>query len=420
MNILVIGSGGREHALAWALGRSPRVSKIYIAPGNAGTEHVGINVPIAAENIAGLLDFAQNNAIDLTVVGPEVPLAMGVVDVFQAAGLRVFGPSKSAARLEASKSFSKAFMKANNIPTADYEAFDHYEAALKYLAQKDCPVVVKADGLAAGKGVIVCDDRREAEAAIWQMMVDKTFGEAGSTVVIEERLAGSELSLLAFSDGKTVVTMPPARDHKRAYDGDAGPNTGGMGAYAPAPDISAALIRKVRKQVLQPVVDAMAARGTPYVGVLYAGLMLTPDGLRVLEFNCRFGDPETQVILPLLQTDLLDVIEACVDGRLSEIKVRWKRGACATVVLAAPGYPNIYKKGLPISGLETLPEGVVAFHAGTDSDAGQLVTSGGRVLAISATGENLTEALRHAYGAVGMVNFEGMHYRRDIGKSGTE
>lgn len=416
MNILIIGSGGREHALAWALKRSRRVKKVFIAPGNAGTERVGINVPLEADKISDLLDFAQANQVDLTVVGPEVPLAMGIVDVFQVEGLRVFGPTKSAARLEASKSFAKSFMKKYNIPTADYAAFDNYEAALKYLSGIDHPVVVKADGLAAGKGVIVCDNRREAEGAIWQMMVDKLFGEAGNTVVIEERLTGVELSVLAFCDGKTAVTMPPARDHKRVYDNDVGPNTGGMGAYAPAPDVDAKLMREVKKRVLQPVIKGMAERGTPYVGVLYAGLMLTEKGVRVLEFNCRFGDPETQVILPLLKTDLATVLTACVEGRLSKTRVRWKPGACATVVLAAPGYPGHYTKGLPISGLDTLPDGAVAFHAGTDLDSGQLVTSGGRVLSISATGENLTEALRHAYAAVGGVRFDGMHYRRDIGK----
>jgi phosphoribosylamine--glycine ligase len=426
LTLLLIGSGGREHALAWALARSPRVGQVYVAPGNAGTEWpaaarmaAATNVALSADDSPALLALARERRVDLTVVGPEAPLAAGVVDLFQAAGQPIFGPSRAAARLEASKSFAKDFMRACAIPTGGHAAFTDYEAARRYLAGTG-PVVVKADGLAAGKGVLMCDDEAAAQAALRQVMLAREFGAAGDTVVVEDRLSGPEVSVLAFSDGRTVAPMPPARDHKRVFDGDRGPNTGGMGAFAPPPDVGAALADEIRRTVLQPAVDGMAVRGTPYVGVLYAGIMLTAAGPRVLEFNCRFGDPETQAILPLLDGDLAEILLACVDGRLDQVDVRWRSGACATVVLASEGYPGAYPKGRPISGLDEASgrEAVAVFHAGTARRDGRVVTAGGRVLAVSATGDDLPSALACAYAGVACIHFEGMHYRRDIGKRG--
>jgi len=432
-NVLVIGSGGREHALAWALSRSPQVGQVYVAPGNAGTQWpaaetaAGLRpraasqkVDISTDDFPALIAFAREQDIALTVVGPEAPLAAGIVDAFGQAGLPVFGPTQAAAQLEASKAFSKDFMRAQGIPTADYGVFADYDAARDFGAGAGGPLVVKADGLAAGKGVLVCDTAAEAIAALDQIMRARAFGAAGDRVVIEERLSGREISVLAFCDGKSVVTMPVARDHKRALDGDRGLNTGGMGAFAPTADVSPALVAEVVRTVLQPAVDGMAARGTPYVGVLYAGLMLTAQGPRVLEFNCRLGDPEAQVILPLLAADLYAILCACIGGRLAQADLRWSSQTCATVVLAAPGYPESYPRGLPITGLETLAqsEDVIAFHAGTACHDGQIVTAGGRVLAITAVGDNLDDALNRAYAGVAQVQFEGMHYRRDIGRTG--
>jgi phosphoribosylamine--glycine ligase len=425
LKALVVGSGGREHAIVWALSRSPQIEQIIVAPGNAGTarsfgcrDDVSIcNADVPAADIPGLVRLAQRESIDLTIVGPEVPLAVGLVDAFQEVGRRVFGPARAAARLESSKAFSKAFMVRHNIPTGKAEAFDEYEPALVYLRQMGSPVVVKADGLAAGKGVLICNTLDEAESALEQVMLDRAFGGAGDRVVIEEFLTGPEVSLLAFCDGKTVVPMLPARDHKRAYDNDEGPNTGGMGAFAPAPDVTPELVDEICRTVLQPTVDGMRAEGTPYVGVLYGGIMLTDDGLKVLEFNCRFGDPETQVILPLLQTDIVDIFQACIDGRLAELDVKWNPGACGTVVLASPGYPGSYPKGLPISGVESVTDpDTMVFHAGTAWQDGQLVTAGGRVLAVSAVGDDLPAALDRAYAGVQCIHFDGMHYRQDIGK----
>jgi phosphoribosylamine--glycine ligase len=420
LNILLLGSGGREHALAWKMAQSPRCGRLFIAPGNAGTAEIGRNVPLHADDVPALLTFARTNAIDLTVVGPEAPLAAGIVDTFQAAGLTIFGPSRAAAQLEASKAFAKAFMQQHAIPSARYAVFSSYAAARSYLHQlPDAAVVVKASGLAAGKGVIVCDSHAQADDALAAMLRDQHFGAAGAQVVIEERLTGVEVSLLAFADGKTVVPMVAARDHKRVFDGDLGPNTGGMGAFAPTPDVDATWVTHIVDTVLQPTVDGMAAAGTPYVGVLYAGLMLTPRGPQVLEFNCRFGDPETQVIMPLLRSDLVELFLACCAGRLAAAAVDFHPGACATVVLASPGYPGSYPKGLPIHGLAaaSAQHDVVIFHAGTAQHDGQLVTAGGRVLAVTALGSDLAAALQHAYAAVDLVDFEGMHYRRDIGRS---
>ncbi|GAB4560636.1 MAG: phosphoribosylamine--glycine ligase [Anaerolineae bacterium] len=427
MKFLVIGSGGREHALAWKLSQSSKVSQVLVAPGNGGTAHPGgdgapianVAIPIAAENgFAAVVDLARKEAIDLVAVGPEAPLADGIVDALTAAGLRCFGPTRRAAQLEASKAFAKAFMALHRIPTGRYATFRSYEDARSYLDGVDYDVVVKASGLAAGKGVIVPESREEALQALHQIMVERAFGAAGDEVVIEERLYGQEASVLAFSDGVHVVPMPPAQDHKPVFDGDRGPNTGGMGAYAPAPLVTPELLDEVTHTILQPTVDGLREEGTPYVGVLYAGLMITAEGPRVLEFNCRFGDPETQVILPLLDADLVDVMEACLDGRLPDVELRWRPGAAVTVVAASGGYPGSYRKGLEIRGIEQAEQvpGVVVFHAGTKRlEDGRLVTDGGRVLNVTALGARLEEAIERAYQAIALIHFEGMHYRRDIG-----
>jgi phosphoribosylamine--glycine ligase len=420
LNVLLIGGGGREHALAWALRRSPRLANLIIAPGNAGTAALGENLAVAADDLDGLVALARDRAVDLAVVGPEAPLAAGLVDALAEAGVRAFGPSRAAAQLEASKAFAKTFMRDHGIPNAAYASFDDYAAARAYLDTCAHPVVVKADGLAAGKGVIVCDDHAEAEAALRRILLDGEFGRAGALAVIETRLTGPEVSLMAFCDGATVVPMLPARDHKRVFDGDQGPNTGGMGAFAPVPGLPADFAAALTEAVLRPAVAGMAARGTPYRGVLYAGLMLTPDGPMTLEFNCRFGDPETQAVLPLLDADLLTIMLACVDGALTPDLIRWRAGACATVVAAAPGYPGDYRKGLAIRGLgEAEAPGRTIFHAGTMLSAdGAVVTSGGRVLSVSAVADDLAAALESAYAGLRALNFEGMHYRRDIGQTG--
>jgi len=429
--VLVIGGGGREHALAWALAHSPDVAHVYVAPGNAGTHWAASdtaaaasNVPLAADDLPALLAFAQANQIALTVVGPEQPLAAGIVDLFQAAGMPIFGPTQAASELEASKSFAKAFMQQHGIPTAAYASFTDYEAARAYLlerAREVAPqpygVVVKADGLAAGKGVLVCATAAEAVTALHSMMVERVFGAAGERVVIEERLAGPEVSVMGVSDGSTVIALPAVRDHKRVYEGDEGLNTGGMGAFTPVPDVDSSLLHTVEQQVLQPMIDGMAARGTPYVGVLYAGLMLTEQGLRVLEFNCRFGDPEAQTLVPLIR-NLYGTLQACVQGTLTRLDLELLQGACATIVLTAPGYPGTYPTGAPISGLDRSYPHVTLFHAGTAHAAdGQIVTNGGRVLAVSGTGATLHEALDHCYAAVDQIYFKDMHFRRDIGRT---
>lgn len=421
MKFLVVGSGGREHALARALIASPIVSEVIVAPGNGGTATTpGVrNAPVPDDDMVGLVDLALEEDVQLVVVGPEVPLALGLADCMTDAGVPCFGPSASAARLESSKRFAKEFMDRHNIPTARWAAFTEVDAALAWAEAAPFPLVVKASGLAAGKGVLVTDSADQAAAALRELMVGHAFGAAGDEVVVEERLEGPEVSVLAFCDGERLAVMPPAQDHKRVYEGDRGPNTGGMGAYAPAPVLDDDALAQVVTDVLVPTVRGMALEGSPFVGVLYAGLMLTAEGPRVLEFNARFGDPETEVILPLLKSDLANVLVACVQGQLNPGAVRWKRGAAATVVSAAPGYPGPYPKGLPIQGVEHAEalDGVVVYHAGTRrTDDGALVTNGGRVLAVTGVGDDLREALHRAYAGSDRVTFEGRHMRRDIGR----
>jgi phosphoribosylamine--glycine ligase/phosphoribosylformylglycinamidine cyclo-ligase len=420
MRVLVVGSGGREHALAWKLSRSPQVDRLFVAPGNGGTASIAQNVAIVAEDVPALVAFARKERMDLTVVGPEAPLVGGLADALAEAGLRAFGPSAAAARLEGSKAFAKRFMIEEGIPTAPGAIFDDVEAARAYLGRQEAPIVVKASGLAAGKGVFVCPTLDEAQAALQQIMVDRAFGQAGDEVLVEDCLVGEEASLLAFCDGRTVVPMLPARDYKRVADGDQGPNTGGMGGYAPSPYLPPAAIQEVTARVLQPAVDGMRRRGTPYVGVLYAGLMLTAQGPRVLEFNCRFGDPETQVLLPLLETDLVDVLMACVEGRLGEVEVRWQPARTVCLVMASAGYPGAYEKGQEITGVEAAEklDGVVVFQAGTRQAEGRLVTSGGRVLAVTATAPGQDQARAQAYTALQRIHFEGVHFRTDIASVG--
>lgn len=414
MRILVVGSGGREHALVWKMARSPIVTEIYCAPGNPGIARLAGCVPINVNDIGNLLGFARRAAIDLTVVGPEAPLVAGIGDAFQEAGLLIFGPSRSAAQLEGSKAFAKELMLRAGIPTAHHATFTEARAALAYLEAHPGPVVVKADGLAAGKGVVVAEDPAMARDAVKDMFSGR-FGPAGARVVIEERLEGEEVSILALCDGETVLPLLPSQDHKRVGEGDTGPNTGGMGAYAPVPFYTPAIARQVEEDILRPVLQAMAAAGQPYRGVLYAGLMLTREGPKVLEFNCRFGDPETQPLMLLLKSDLVELMLATVRGELAGKEVEWYPGAAAGVVLAASGYPGTYRKGEPIAGLEEVPAGVEVFHAGTALVDGQVVTSGGRVLCVTARGEDLPAALEHAYCGVKVIRFAGSYYRRDIG-----
>jgi phosphoribosylamine--glycine ligase len=415
--ILIVGNGGREHALAWALKKSPQVGEIVIASGNAGTAQLGKNIAISPEDIPALVAFARENPFDLVVVGPEVPLSLGLTDELQKIGLRVFGPVQASAQIESSKAFAKQLMIEKNIPTAQYAEFTDEASARAYLQICQHPVVIKADGLAAGKGVVVCDNQEQADEALNFIIHTGGFGDASSKIIIEERLYGVEASLMAFCDGKTLSLMPPARDHKRALDGDNGANTGGMGAFAPINDLSADDLAHIQKTIMQPMMDALAERGTPFVGILYAGLMLTQDGVKVLEYNARFGDPETQVILPLLDTDLYDILTVCVDGRLSDLAIQWKSASCATVVIASGGYPASYPKGLPITGLEVVSGDVMVFHAGTSHSQEAVVTSGGRVLAVSAIGDTLKSALDTAYANITKIHFDGMHYRKDIGRT---
>jgi phosphoribosylamine--glycine ligase len=415
MRILVVGGGGREHALAWKLAQSPRVTKIYCAPGNPGIGALAECVNISADNIKALCGFAREHNVDLTVVGPEKPLTDGIVDYFTAQGLKVFGPSQEAAQLEGSKSFAKDRMKKYGVPTADFAVFDSAADARSYIEAKGAGIVVKADGLAAGKGVVVVETAAEALQAIDEIMLKKVHGDAGSQVVLEERLIGEEASLLAFTDGFTVVPMVAAQDHKRVGDGDTGPNTGGMGAYAPAPVMTSALLAEVQQTILQPMIDGLRNDGILYQGCLYAGLMLTASGPKVIEFNARFGDPETQVVLPLLEGDLLPVLEACIDGTLAEAEVHWRKGATVCVVMAAGGYPGEYRKGDAISGMAAAEaKGAMVFHAGTALAGDAVVTNGGRVLGVTAVAEDIAAAVAKVYPAVEQIKFVGMQYRKDI------
>ncbi len=416
MKILVVGSGGREHALVWKIAQSPRKPQVFCAPGNAGIEGLATCVPIKADDLDGLKAFALKEQIDLTVVGPEAPLALGIADEFRKSRLKIFGPTKAAARLEASKSFSKDIMAANHIPTAAARSFEQMDQALAYLDAQPVPIVVKADGLAQGKGVVVATTREEAKQAVRDAMEKSVFGQAGQRVLIEEFLDGEELTIMAFTDGKTVVPMIPAQDHKRVGDGDVGPNTGGMGAYAPAPVATAAIREQVMRQVLQPTVDALARLGCPFQGVLYAGLMIVKGMPYVLEFNARMGDPETEVVLPLLKTDLVDVMEAVVEHRLDQLAVEWRQDTAVCVVMTSPGYPGSYQTGFPIQGLPTRSDEapIAVFHAGTKRDAGQVVTAGGRVLAVTAWAPSLLQARTQVYQAVPAIAFQGRHYRTDI------
>lgn len=416
MRILVIGGGGREHALVWKLKQSPKVEKLFVCPGNPGMTALAECVSLPLSDLEKVADFAESEKIDLTVVGPEATLVSGIVDIFTKRGLAIFGPTAAAAEIEGSKAFSKQLMEKYGIPTAFFKVCENIATAKAYVAEKGAPIVVKADGLAAGKGVVVAMTEEEAFIAIDDMMSGLRFGGAGARVVLEEFMEGEEASLLAFTDGDTIVPMLAAQDHKRVNDGDEGPNTGGMGAYAPAPVMTDALKEKCVELVLQPTINAMKAEGRKYQGCLYAGLMIKGEEIRVVEFNARFGDPETQVVLPLLDSDLTDVMMACVEGRLDEIEVKWSKKAAVCVVMASGGYPGAYPQGLPIAGLaeaNALPETIV-FHAGTKAAGDEIITAGGRVLGVTAIGKDIREAKDRAYEAVEKINFADVHYRHDI------
>jgi len=418
MKVLVIGSGGREHALVWKLAQSPLVSKLYCAPGNAGTAAQADNVPIAAADMPALLGFALRQGIDFTVVGPEQPLALGIVDAFQQAGLKIFGPGQRAAQLESSKAFAKTLMAKYGIPTAPFRVFADPHEAERYIDQHGAPVVIKADGLAGGKGAVVCKSREKARQAIDYIMRRRAFGAAGAQVVIEDFLPGEEVSFFAFTDGTHIQPMPPCQDHKQVFDHDEGPNTGGMGAYSPVPLVDAVLYERIMAEIMWPTVHAMAAEGRFVQGVLYAGLMMVDKQPYVLEFNTRFGDPEAQVILMRLESDLLPLLIATADGALDQIQCTWREDAAVCVVMAAHGYPEAYERGKPISGLERAMQmpGVAVFHAGTSWRDGQVVTDGGRVLGVTALAQDLRQAVDRAYQALRAISWEGMHYRTDIGR----
>ena len=420
MKILIVGSGGREHAIAWKIAQSPKAEKIYCAPGNAGIAGIAECVPIGAMEFKKLADFAVEHQIDLTVVGMDDPLVGGIVDVFEERGLRIFGPRKNAAILEGSKAFSKDLMKKYDIPTAAYETFNSPEDALAYLETADMPIVLKADGLALGKGVLICNTREEAKEGVKTLMLDKQFGSAGDRIVVEEFMTGREVSVLSFVDGDTIKIMTSAQDHKRAGDGDTGLNTGGMGTFSPSPFYTAEIDAFCREHIYQKTVDAMKAEGRTFKGIIFFGLMLTEKGPKVLEYNARFGDPETQVVLPRMKNDIVEVFEACVDGTLDQIALEFEENAAVCVVLASEGYPVKYEKGFEVKGLETFKdkEGYYVFHAGTKFDEnGRLVTNGGRVLGVTATGRDLKEARKNAYEATNWIDFANKYMRHDIGKA---
>jgi len=417
MNVLVIGSGGREHALTWKIRQSPHVKRLFAAPGNAGIATVADLVRLAAEDVNGLVRFARDERIDLTVVGPELPLTLGIVDEFRRHGLRIFGPTRDAAQIEGSKVFTKSLLRRSSVPTGFFSSFSDADEATRYVQEVGAPIVIKTDGLAAGKGVLICETVKDAEAGIDEIMRTRIFGDAGQRVVIEEFLVGEEVSFLALVDGQTVLPLASSQDHKRAFDGEAGPNTGGMGAYSPAPVVTPALHERIMREVMHPVVAALRDAKIDYRGVLYAGLMITASGPKVLEFNARFGDPECQPLMLRLKSDLVEAMDACIEGRLAECTLEWDERAAACVVLAAGGYPGAYEKGKIIRGLESLDgwqDGVV-FHAGTARRDHTLVTNGGRVLGVTALGRTVRDAVQEAYWAVEQIHWDGVHYRRDIG-----
>ena len=419
MNVMVVGGGGREHAIAWKAARSEKVGKVYCAPGNGGTaaEDKCENIDIKPSEFSDLADFAKKNNVELTIVGPEDPLVDGIVDFFEEQGLKIFGPDSKAAQIEASKAFSKDVMNKAGIPTAEYQRFTDYDEALGYVDKKGVPTVIKADGLAAGKGVTVAFDREEARTALNSILVDKIFGESGNSVVIEEYLDGEEASYLAFTDGNTILPLQSSQDHKPGFDGDKGPNTGGMGAYSPAPVVTEDIMNYVTENVAYPLIKELKKRGIIYKGIIYAGLMITDSGVKVLEFNCRFGDPETQPILYRMDSDITDVISKCIDGKLESANIEWNEKPSVCVVVASGGYPKAYNKGCEITGIEDAEkiEDVKVFHAGTSNVNGRLVNSGGRVLGVTAKGDKLQNAIDNAYKAVKKINFLNMHYRKDIG-----
>ena len=419
MKVLIVGSGGREHAIAWSVAKSPKVDKIYCAPGNAGIAEFAECVNIKAMEFDKLVAFAKENAIDLTIIGMDDPLVGGVVDAFESEGLRVFGPRKNAAIIEGSKAFPKDLMKKYKIPTAAYENFTDPDEAIKYLETAKMPIVLKADGLALGKGVLICNTLEEAKEGVKTLMLDKQFGDAGNEIVIEEFMTGREVSVLAFCDGKTIKCMTSAQDHKRAKDGDQGLNTGGMGTFSPSPFYNDEVEAFCEKYVYQSTIDAMASEGRPFTGILFTGLMITEDGPKVLEYNARFGDPEAQVVLPRMKNDIIDVMEACIDGKLSDVELEFEDNAAVCVVLASDGYPEKYDKGFEIKGLDTFKDkdGYYVFHAGTKFDGDKIVTNGGRVLGVVAKGENLKAARANAYKATEWIDFANKYKRNDIGKA---
>ncbi len=416
--ILIIGSGGREHAIGWKIKQSPRCGELFFAPGNGGTKTIGTNIDIKAIDIKALIDFVKKEKIDVTLAIPDDPLALGIVDEFRKEKFRIFGPTKAAAQLESSKAFAKRFMEGHRLPTARFETFTDYKEAEDYIKKQTLPIVVKVSGLALGKGVFICEKLDEAISAVENILVKKEFGEAGKEVVVEEFLTGPEISTHAFTDGKNYSVFPTSQDHKRVGEDDKGPNTGGMGTIAPLPFVLDELLKQIEKTIIAPTLSEMDKEGDTFTGVLYPGLMLTPDGPKILEYNARFGDPETQTYMRLLDTDLLDIVDACIDGKLDQSKINWKKLSACTIVLASDGYPGNYEKGKIISGIgeaEKL-ENIIVFHAGTKEEKNNFITNGGRVLGVSATGENLEEALKKAYEAVSKISFEGMQYRKDIGK----
>ncbi len=417
MRVLVVGSGGREHAICWKLKQSPKVTELFCAPGNAGIAQIAQYVGVKATDVDGMVKWAKENAMDFVVVAPDDPLALGMVDALEEAGIPAFGPRANAAVIEASKAFSKELMKNYHIPTAKYETFTDLDKALAYIEEQGAPIVVKADGLALGKGVVVAATVEEAKTAAREMMEGKKFGESGSTVVIEECMTGPEVTVLAFADGEHVSTMPASQDHKRAYDGNRGPNTGGMGAISPPPQYTPEVARRCMDEIFLPTIAALKAEGRPFHGVLYFGLMLTPDGPKVVEYNARFGDPECQAVLSLLDSDLMEIFLACREGTLDKLNIRWKDKAACCLVLASGGYPLDYKKGYPISGLEEAAKSAVVFHAGTAEQDGQIVTNGGRVLGVTALGDTLEQAIGNAYAAAKPISFTDMHFRTDIGRA---